>query len=165
MKVTEGERLDGPYGTAVRVLVELEEDEPQDWTATCASWFFICPGQSPACDRYALSIIHLRPIEGVKDAAVTVPGATHEVMLHALDPKTEPVPTDPMSWRRLHPINVLEQIELPDDAAAVDLARGCARAVLAGVLPAEPLLSGAVEPWRTVLIKTAAHLRGEEHAP
>lgn len=165
MKVTEGERLSGPHGTAVRVVVELEADDPQDWSATCASWFFFCPGQSPAWDRYALSIIHLRPIAGVADANVAVPGATHEVMLHALDPQPEPVPGDPLSWVRLHPVNVCEQIQLPSDESAVELARACAEAVLDGRLPAEPALAGQVEPWRTVLIKSAAHLRGEEHAP
>jgi hypothetical protein len=34
-----------------------------------------------------------------------------------------------------------------------------------GILPAEPPLAGAVEPWRTCLLKSAAHQRGEVHAP
>jgi len=51
------------------------------------------------------------------------------------------------------------------DEAAVELLDLAVRAVLDGRLWAEAPLSGQVEPWRTVLIKTSAHARGEEHAP
>lgn len=163
MNVREGRRLDGPAGTAVEVIA-TEHDVP-DWQASVAVWFLDCPGQSPAWRHYSLAAVHLRPIEGVKPAVVTVAGATHEVLLVALDPKTEPTPTGLGSWRMLHPVNVCEQITVPDDAHAAELLFMCAKAVVAGVLPAEPALAGAREPWHTSLIKTSAHVRGEEHAP
>jgi len=162
---TPGVTLTGPAGTATEILWRLEDTDPPDWTGMVASWFLTCPGQSPAWNDYLLSIIHLRPIEGVKPAVITVPHATHEVLLFALNPGAYPTVTDPSTWARLTPHNVCEQIQLPDDEAATRLLRKCANGVLHGVLPAEPPLAGAVEPWRTVLIKTAAHLRGEPHAP
>lgn len=164
MRVIIGDVLQGQFGTATEVRVE---DPPTvDQTATLVSWFLHCPGQSPAWSHYLLTIIHLRPIEGVRPARISVPHATHEVMLFALDP-TSPGPSvlDPETWRPLTPYNTAEQLELPDDDEAILLLRLAAQSVVDGVLPAEPLLSGAREPWRTVLIKTAAHARGEEHAP
>ncbi len=164
LNASEGRVFQGPCGTATEVLISGDLPRP-DVAATLSTWFLNCPGQSPAWDNYLLSIIHLRPIEGVRPAVISVPKATHEVLLLAADPTTNPTAMDPDSWQFLFPHNVSEQIELPDDVTAVMLLEDCARAVVDGILPAEPALAGAVEPWRTVLIKTAAHARGEEHAP
>jgi hypothetical protein len=165
VRVVEGRTFTGPAGVAVEVLHEWEPDDPPDVQGTVATWFLRVPEQSPGWDRYLLSVVHLRPIDGVRPAVVRVPHATHEVLLLALDPAVDPQPTDVESWRFLRPVNVCEQIELPHDDAARVLLGLAARAVVAGVLWAEPPLSGQLEPWRTVLIRTSAHLRGEEHAP
>lgn len=165
MNLTTGTEHRGPCGVATQVLATLEPADPPDLQGTVGTWFLDCPGQSPAWRHYVLACIHLRPIEGVKPAVIRVPRATHEVFLYALDRDADPTPTDATSWRRLTPINVMEQIELPDDGAAAHLLERCAQAVVAGVLPAEPPLAGAREPWLSVLLKTAAHQRGEEHAP
>ena len=164
MKLHEGEILRGIAGTATEILRQGKPDQP-DWEATIAMWFLNCPGQSAAWDHYLLSIIHLRDIKDVPPAHIRVPGATHEVLLVALDPGQYPSPTKVDSWTMLRPINVEEQIHLPDDERAKELLHMSALAVVTGLLPAEPALSGAVEPWRTTLIRTSAHLRGEEHAP
>ena len=164
MKLTLGEVLQGPAGTATEVILKGTPDRPA-WVATLGMWFLSCPGQSPAWDKYLLSIIHLRPIDGVPDADISVPNATHEVLLIALNPDRNPTALDMSSWQHLTPANLVEQIELPNDEDAKDLLKKCATAVVNGMLWAEPPLSGQKEPWRTVLIKTAAHYRGEEHAP
>lgn len=164
MRPEEGRVEEGPAGRAVELLLPAERESSAE-EATLAAWFITAPGQSPAWSHYLLSAIHLRPIEGVKPAVITVPRATHELLVIALDPGSRPVPTDSSSWRWLLPVNVCEQVELPGDESAVELARMAARAVVLGALPAEPPLSGAVEPWRTSMVKTSAHLRGEEHAP
>lgn len=153
-----GRRHAGPYGDSVEVLMPYHP-------TTVAAWFLRCPGQSPAWDCYALSIVHLRPAPGMPEAIVHVPGSTHELLVTALDPQRDPQANRPRTWRHLTPINVCQQLQLPDDKAAAELAYQAALAVVAGILPAEPPLSGQVEPWRTTLIKSAAHLRGEEHAP
>lgn len=157
-----GRVLQGGAGTATEVLQHPKE---RRWPASVASWLLRCPGQSPAWEHYALDVVHLREVPGAPAPVVSVPGATHEVILAALDPELQPEPTNPVKWSRLHPLNAVEQVQLPDDDAAVGLLAMCAQAVVDGILPAEPPLSGQVEPWRSTLIKSAAHLRGEEHAP
>jgi hypothetical protein len=164
MKLKLGEKLGGPTGTAQEVLMDGEPGQPA-WVATQAIWFLDCPGQSVAWDRYILIVDHLRPIPETPPANLRFPSATHEVTLAALDPGRSPVPTDHETWVMLHPLNVSEQVEVPNDDEARLLARLAAQAVVDGTLWAEPPLSGQKEPWRTSLIKSAAHARGEEHAP
>jgi len=166
MRCTRGEVLLGAAGTATRLHPDLAGAERTEQAATVACWWLDCPGQSPAWRHYLLAVVHLRPIDGQEhDPVITVPGATHEVMVVALNPEANPDPEDTATWWFLRPHNVMEQIELPDDEAAIQLAEHAAHAVVKGVLWAEPPLSGQVEPWRTSILKTAAHLRGEEHAP
>lgn len=163
MRAVLGELVTGPAGTARQVHVQLERRDPVDQAGTLASWFLTCPGQSAGWDRYALHVVHLRPIDGGRPVVINVPGATHEVMLAALDPRRLPRPEKPTSWSYLEPFNVAQQVHLPDDAAAVELLAVCAVGVVEGALWAEPPLAGQLEPWRTALIQTAAHARGEAH--
>ena len=157
-----GREFSGPFGTATEVILK---SDVLDHGAHIGTWLLHCPGQSPAWEHYMLSAVHLRPIPGEsKPATIKVPGATHEFLVLALNPERTPTPDNP-PWPHLTPANVVEQVELPDDAAAAELLALCAQAVVDGVLPAEPPLAGQVEPWRTVLIKSAAHARGEVHAP
>lgn len=166
MKVRKGLWVGGEAGTATELCVTRGRRDRVDQSASLSTWFLRCPGQSIAWDAYLLSVIHLRPITGeMHPPVIRVPHATHEVMLIALDPRLKPDPVRPRTWRHLTPVNLEEQVELPDDAEAVTLLRLCARQVVDGYLWAEPPLSAQVEPWRTVLIKSAAHARGEEHAP
>lgn len=163
----------GSAGRATEVII----DEPSslESSATVACWFLRCPLQSPAWDCYVLSVVHLRPIEGSKNQPVIeVPHASHQLMLYALErgrvgssvarEHADPSPDDIGTWRMLVPINVCQQFEVESDHRAGLLAEMAARAVSAGVLWAEPPLSGQVEPWLTTIIQTSAHLRGEEHA-
>jgi hypothetical protein len=163
MRVHRGRTMTGPAGTAVEVIID--EVAVPDHAATLATWFLHCPGQSPAWDKYLLSAVHLRPIEGVRPAAVNLPGATHEVLLLALVPDAGPTPDDPSTWVPMQPFNLMEQVVMPDDESTVVMLEMAVQAVLDGVLWAEPPLSGQVEPWLTALVKTSAHARGEAHAP
>lgn len=159
-----GRRRAGRAGTATEVVVD--ETGTIDETATLAVWYLHCPLQSPAWDDYLMSVIHLRPIDGAtREPTINLPHASHELLIVALDPKATPSPDNPLSWRILTPINLAEQFEVPNDAAAVHLLEAAVDAVLAGMLWAEPPLSGQVEPWRTTVIRTSACLRGEAHAP
>ena len=157
-----GRVWEGPCGTATEIIVT--SDRNVDHSASLQAWLLHCPGQSVAWDHYLLCLIHLRDIKGQsKPPTIRVPHATHEVMLVALDPGPKPTADDPESIRHLIPINVEEQFEVPSDELAVELLEMCVRAVLDGRLWAEPALSGQVEPWRIAVVRTSAHLRGEEH--
>lgn len=148
----------GPAGTAERCT--LPDDVPH---AGCAGWLLCCPGQSVAWDQYLLAVIHLRDVPGLPPAHRDVGGATHEVQLYALHPGTRAVPDDSSTWVRMDPPNLIWQGHLDDDTQAVALAEMCARAMVAGILWAEPPLSGQQSPWHTTLVMTTAHLRGEPH--
>jgi hypothetical protein len=76
----------------------------------------------------------------------------------AYDPAKNPTPTDVSSWRMLQPINLAEQITLPNDAAAMRILHECATGIVGGQLWAEPPLSGQVEPWRSYLRRQALRL-------
>lgn len=163
MKVHLEAKLCGNAGTASEVIVD-EYDTPA-WTAALSNWFLHCPRQSPAWEHYLLSVVHLRDTPGVTPPLITVLGATHEIIIVALNPQKNPQADDIGSWQHLWPPNVREQFTVGDDEDAIELAKMAAQAVVNGLLPAEPALAGAVEPWRTVIIRSSAHLRGEEHAP
>lgn len=162
MKLALGRLHVGAAGAASELLKASDFDRP-DEAACVACWWLHCPGQSIAWEHYVLSVVHLRDLPGVPPAVIRLPHATHEVHLAALDPKNaDPYDTD--TWVRLQPYNLIDQVQVPSDDDASELAHLCAREVAEGRLWAEPPLSGQVEPWRTVLIRTSAHMRGEPHA-
>jgi len=106
-------------------------------------------------------MIHLRPIEGVKPPIIRRQGATHEVMLYALDPKPNPVPEDLNTWHFLRPVNYVGQMTLPSDQAAVDCLYHLARGVADGLIWAEPPLSGRTQEWDHQLRQLEDHAAGK----
>jgi hypothetical protein len=150
-KLTTGKEFVGVAGRATEIVHTLEAGDRPDFGATLAMWFLDCPMQATAWRHYNLAIIHLRPIEGVKPAIIRSPGATHEVMLFALNPKLNPSPTNAKSWQYLSPYNFLGQLKLPSDEEAKRGLEAMARDVANGRLWAEPPLSMQREPWETVL--------------
>lgn len=160
MKLREGEIKVGAVGRATEILSELEPSDRPDLQGSVGIWFLDCPGQSPAWRHYLLSIAHLRPIEGVKPARIFREGATHEVMLLALDPEANPAPCDEGSWKWLSPTNYAGQIILPSDRDARRVIGILARATADGLLWAEPPLSGQKEPWESQLRQLEDHAAG-----
>ncbi len=118
--------------------------------ACLESWIIDAPGQSPAWQQYHVGLIHLREIPGVEPAHKQYPEAQYEIMLHALSPDVIAVPDDLQTLRHLHPANHVQQFHGINDEQAVEILRGLVKLVLAGELPAEPLLStggGADRQW------------------
>jgi hypothetical protein len=161
MKLKSGQVYVGGAGRATEILHTLEPSDPPDVSATLGAWFLQCPGQSPAWQHYHLSVIHLRPILGVKPATINRQGATHEVMLAALDPKYNPLPDDMGTWHWLLPLNFVGQLELPSDENAKTVLDILARAVADGFLWAEPPLSLQREPWESQLRHLEEHAKGK----
>lgn len=159
MKLGKGKIVEGRYGNGIEVI--MTDPEVADWGATIRSWFFLCPGQSPAWENYVLHLIHLRDIPGVPPANKVSPEMTHEILFAALDPSKDPKPENMKSWSFLSPFNACEQFEVESDEKAIEMVEMVAQAVVDGLLPAEPMLSGAKEPWHTTIKNTAAHFRGE----
>lgn len=159
MKVELGQTKAGVAGSARELLITLGPDDKKDWAATIGCWFIYAPGQPPAWRHYGLSVCHLRDLEGVKPAHIRIPGATHEFMLLALDPHKNPEADRPESWVRLFPMNLMEQVKLPNDATASRLLDMAATEVVEGRLWAEAPLSGQTEPWRSWLRHQASVLK------
>lgn len=161
MRAYQGRELAGPAGLAIEIIVE--DPELVDQRASVAQWFMVCPMQSPLWERYLLSVVHLRDIDGQsKPPDIITPHATHEIMLIALDPTADPQPTDPSTWSFLTPLNMVVQVELPSDEKASELAMLITSAIVTGYLPAEPPFPGGSIYLQPVLT-TCAHLRGEAH--
>lgn len=144
--------LQGEAGSAFLLPLEPYRAEHPEWSATLASWFFILPRQSPAWDKYQLSVVHLREAPGVPPAVLNYPGAEYEIHFWALDPQLHPAFDVLETWRYLEPTNYVSQFGGVTDEKAIEACEEMARHLVRGHLPAEPQgIHGARELWKTYL--------------
>jgi len=157
----------GAFGRAVLMDVP---DRP-DAAATVCVWLVDRPDAHPLWTQYAILVLRLRDdIPGMPAPKLHHPGMTHEFLVLALDP-------DQRVDRRwfvvtsrtlpfLTPVNICEQFEATDEELC-QLAELAARGVVHGLLWPETADAPDVvrHQWKTALVKTLAHIRGEEHAP
>jgi hypothetical protein len=137
-----------------------------DYDATVGFWIVKAPQSHPLWWWYSLSIIHLRPVNGVREAYVSTPDSTHELLLLALSPEC-PVPdlyaierNDYSSLRHLVPANLAEQFQVANDAEAHRL----------GELAVSAIVNGLISPdtdyrshWKHAIAETARHFREGVH--
>jgi hypothetical protein len=128
-------------------------------------WLLHVRGAHPLWCYWMLAVIHLRPIASVRPPHVRFEGATHELMVVALDPNVplpdlDAVGRGDASFQVLTPIDVCEQFAVQDDAQASQL---CEMAV--GVC-----VNGQASPdqdwrrwWTGAIAETAKHLREGKH--
>lgn len=156
------ETIRGQAGTAER-FPKIEPKTPAQ-AASLDGWLIDAPGQSPAWRHYVLSIIHLRPIPGAPPAHIRRPGATHELILCALDPLGNPSVHDVETIRHLTPLNAEVQFAATDDLA-IHVGELAVRAICDGFMPAEPAFPGQGQrDWERVIDTTLEHHRSGEHA-
>lgn len=109
---------------------------PED--AAIDAWLIEAPWAHPAWHSYLLTLIHLRPIQGFAPPKLYLPLATHELILHALDPAGDRdglVADGPGSrCRILTPANFGAQIVEVTDALARDRIRHVVELICAGTL-------------------------------
>jgi len=152
----------GQYGRAVEL--EIPDTAPQ---ATC-QWLITAPAYHPLWSQYALGVVNLTvDLPHLPPAKLQFEGATHEFFVVALDPTGGPW-TEAQAIagiRPLLPVNIAVQFTATDDEMHA-LANLCARGVVTGLLNPETSDAPTVirESWLTSLVKTLAHIRGEEHA-
>ena len=150
--------LTGPIGTAERLDPNLNNK-----STTLETWFLHLPPAHPIWPRYLLSVIHLRPDPAFGPARLKYPGATHELMVVALDPEKNPQPNQPETWHHLTPINYVNQFHGLTDAGAAGLARTAAEQVVQGQLWVETSdIAGGKAQWDRFLRDAvrAAQVRG-----
>lgn len=152
----------GKAGAAGKI--RLDNLNRPDQQATLAAWLINAPGQSPAWSDYMVGIIHLRDIPGVKPASINRPGATHELLICALDPAENPDPGDIETIVPLSPINAAVQFTGNSDEQAIHIGEQATRAICDGYMPAEPALSGQGQQiWTDAVDATIEHLKRGYH--
>ena len=159
----------GPFGTATHL--QVNPDLPGADTTVCW-WLLSGLRWHPLWNQFALVVVHLRPTHGTPPPRLHFPGATHELLVMALNPERGPrTPTDlaanglgPNAW--LTPLDVVHQFEATDTEMQT-LAGMLAEACVQGWLTpsTDDARQALREMWLTVCVKTLAHGRGEEHAP
>lgn len=156
----------GRFGRAWSVPLIAPEDRPvPDYRGTVACWMLDVPGAHPLWNMYSLCVLHLRAIEGVRPAIVRVAGATHELMILALDPERALPSLEalgrceaPLRW--LSPIDVMQQFIVKNDAQAERVGELAVRAIVAGVLSPDQDHRRA---WEIAVRETAAHVLDGTH--
>lgn len=118
---------------------------------TLASWLVTAPGQSSITSDFLVAVVHLRPIPGAPPAPIRVEGATHEILVMALDPSARPRHDDQSTLVSFTPSNVQMQWGGLDDAGAVDVTALLVAAVCDGWVQVEPPMLGDQSLWERAL--------------
>ncbi len=147
------------FGRAWRIDLETVRKASRSGADACiAFWVIEARWAHPFWHSYVLSAIHLRPVTGLDPPAIYLPGATHELLLHALDPN---VPREPnvMACKLaglLTPANFAAQFIVQDDRTACQRVRGTVEEILAGKLsPDTDHRSAWVERYGDNMIRKA----------
>lgn len=119
--------------------------------ATVAKWVVEAPWAHPVWHSYALTVIHLRPIEPVprnNEIIFYKPNATHELWLAALNPEVDLNEVAATGLDRkgasMLPLNFAAQfVEVTDDLAR-ERVHGSVRAILDGTLNPD---TDAISQW------------------
>lgn len=161
------EKVTGARGTAEPCPL----DGVPDSSATVAVWLLTCPGRHPVWSQWALSAVTLAPVDGYPPAKITVEGATHELLLFAIEPQIvvdpnarlwEPRDVGEFAKHMLTPVNIVEQVRLGSDEQARELTSLLAQAVAHGVL--DPETADSPERtrryWSSTIARTIEHHRG-----
>lgn len=160
------EPTSGPVGGVYGGHAEMRPIDHAANPAALVCWIITAPMYHPAWSQYALSVVTLNNVPGLPPAHLKFPGATHELLVLAIDPTRGPVTATQDQIVYLQPVNISMQFEATDDEMR-DLASLLVQAVVHGLL--DPETSNGPETireyWLTSAVKTLAHLRGEEHAP
>jgi hypothetical protein len=154
----------GTAGKAWRVeMPPLGQREKPDYDATLDMAIVNVSGAHAFWDHWAMSVIHLWPIDGVKSATITTPGATHEFMILSLNPE-EPLPglVCDANWRLrwLTPIDVVQQFTAKDDAVAQQIFELAVNSIVDGIASPDQ----DWRPWwKRAIATTAQHYADGTH--
>lgn len=143
--------------------LQLPPDDLVDYPATLGAWLLDCPGAHPFWRFHTLNLVHLRELEGQPPVRLAFPGASHELLVLALDPHHDAELT-PLDWKTcahfMMPPDASVQFVAQDDEAALHVAELAARAVAEGVLIPD---SDYASHWEGTIQLTAEHVRIGEH--
>ena len=160
----------GPYGSAVQLPINPDLQGAE----TTLDWWLLTGPWHPLWSQFVLSVVRLRPVKGWPPAALHFEGATHELMVIALNPGEPPRVHSAEVLARggcaavggyLQPVDVNHQFTATDSEMR-DLADLSAKACVNGWLTpsTDDARSILRERWLASCVRTLAHMRGEAHA-
>lgn len=159
----------GPHGLLEPIAI------PGDWPSAATTTYMAlitAPVWHPVWSQYFICVADLTPKPDTPDATLHFPGATHELLVFAINPDHGTLSTEGVlhlllegTAVHLEPVNVVHQFTATDDEIRT-VAWLCGRAVTQGQLNPETgdAPSRIREEWLQACVQTLAHLRGEEHA-
>lgn len=119
----------GAHGKAWRIDFARWQEPVR---AAICGWIVEAPHAHPIWHSYFLTAVHLRPMDGCQPAHIFLPGATHEIMVIALDPSH--TPRLDRSSAYLTPMNFTGQWIAECDEAALAKVEASVDEILAGML-------------------------------
>lgn len=151
---------EGPRGwKAWRVPLPAAEMER---IGALGTWLLYVPGVHAFWSYWSVSLAHLRELPNMPSPVLSFPGATHELLVHALDPNHAPNPDDAMTFKFLTPTDVVEQWSGTDDAQALELVDLLAKACAHGWLCPD---SDFRYMWGPTIASTLQHMLTGGHGP
>lgn len=159
----------GPHGRLEPITVP-EAAHTAVTTTYCA--LITAPAWHPVWSQYVVTVVDLAPHPGVREATLQFPGATHELLVFAVNPAHGRLTPDRFNELvlagtsvYLSPVNIVHQFTATDDEMRT-IAWLCGRAVTEGELNPETgdAPDRVREEWLQACVLSLAHLRGEEHA-
>lgn len=133
----------GEHGKAWRCDLEAfrkKYHNPED--ATVCVWIVYAPWAHPVWNSYAVVLVHLREMEGAKPPTLAFPGATHETLILAVDPKLQLDVAVAVPY--LMPPNFVGQLKVDSDDAAAARVEAEVREICAGRLNPD---TDAIRQW------------------
>lgn len=129
----------GTVGKAWRFDMDaLCTEAPHLRPLNVCGWLLFAPYAHPFWHSYALNLIALREAPGVPPAVLRMKGATHELVLMALNPEPAEKGQERYSTKKtvpyLTPANFSAQMYYADDDVAMSVMEQTARDVVNGVL-------------------------------
>lgn len=121
---------------------------------TVRSWLLHCPGAHLAWSYWLVSVVHLRPVEGMPDAKKHYPESEHELLSVALAPDYVPDPDAPADFRHMTPVDFAHQFHGVTDEQARDMLDRFVDLVVAGRLSPDTDYARA---WKDLLWGTIEH--------
>jgi hypothetical protein len=109
----------GPWGTAWKLDEAKLNKESIAPHSGIAMWVIHVPQSHPHWPWVRLSLIHLRDVPGLGPAHIFLPGATHEIIVQALNPDHYPPSVDSVPVNVLRPINFGAQFISASDEDAI----------------------------------------------